>query len=388
MARRRMAKKADRMAELSAEAGVQRPLCLFIYQNRDGGVERNMANLAQGFADRGIAVDLLVSDATGPFMQPLAAGVRVIGLGKGSKRTVIAALARYLRQNRPRAVITGKPSDDRFILRARRRAGVESRCFFGAGTAISRQIEERGFHPLRRRWKAWRRGRLYRQADGIIATSNWVARDIARLSGLPVERITVIGNPVVTPQLHPLAAEPVEHPFFCPGAAPVIIAAGRLSHEKDFSTLLRAFGLLRRSHDARLLILGEGAQRPMLEQLVAQLGLDGAVSLPGFVANPYAWMARARLFVLSSLWEGFGNVLVEAMAVGTPVVSTDCPGGPREILHDGAYGPLVPVGDAVALSRAMARMLDQPTAAGLLREAAQSYSVEACVARYLRLLEG
>jgi glycosyltransferase involved in cell wall biosynthesis len=169
----------------------------------------------------------------------------------------------------------------------------------------------------------------------------------------------------------------------------VIVATGRLAPQKNFPLLLQAFALLRRQRPARLLILGEGRLRPQLEALIAELGLGEDVALPGFVTNPYAAFARASLFVLSSDYEGLGNVLIEAMACGCPVVSTNCPSGPAEILEGGRLGELVPVKDAAALSAAMLRALDTPRAsADALRRRGAYFSQERSAERYLELLFG
>jgi glycosyltransferase involved in cell wall biosynthesis len=170
-------------------------------------------------------------------------------------------------------------------------------------------------------------------------------------------------------------------------AAPVVLAAGRLERQKDFPTLLRAFALLRAERPVRLVVLGEGAWRERLAALAATLGVAADVDLPGFQPNPYPFLARTRVFALSSRWEGSPNVLTEAMALGTPVVATDCPSGPREILADGRYGPLVPMGDAPALAAALARALDEPLPSAVLKGAVRDYSAIESARRYLALLD-
>ncbi|HYP53040.1 MAG TPA: glycosyltransferase, partial [Pyrinomonadaceae bacterium] len=169
--------------------------------------------------------------------------------------------------------------------------------------------------------------------------------------------------------------------------ARVLLAVGRLTEQTDFPMLLRAFRMLRdRRSDARLMIAGEGEGRARLEALIGELNLTDDVALPGFVTNPYALMSRAAAFVLSSRWEGLPTVLIEALACGCPVVATDCPSGPREILNGGDYGALVPVGDAAALCDAMSRVLEARPRAALLKEHAARYSVERAAGRYLELL--
>ena len=202
------------------------------------------------------------------------------------------------------------------------------------------------------------------------------------------ERIRTVYNPVVSADLDRKARESPPHPWFDDRPCPVILAIGRMKKVKDFSTLLRAFARLLVQRPARLIVLGEGRLRPSLQSLAWELGIAERVDFPGFQENPYAFLAKADLFVLSSRHEALPTVLIEAMACGCPVVSTDCPSGPREILEDGRLGPLVPVGDTEALAKAMARVLDEPPSRDLLRERASFFSVERAVERYERLLLG
>src|SRR4051794_39910981 len=237
--------------------------------------------------------------------------------------------------------------------------------------------------------------RAYGQADAVVAVSDGVADALARVTGLPRGRIRTVHNPVVGPELEALSREPVAHPWLAPGEPPVVLSAARLTEQKDLPTLLRAFARLRAGRTARLLILGDlptpertAARIGELRGLAERLGVGADVDLPGYVANPYAYMARARLFVLSSAWEGFGNVLVEAMACGCPVVSTDCPSGPAEILDGGRYGPLVPVGDDAALAAAMGRVLAASPDPATLRARAAEFTVERATDDYLNGLFG
>ena len=234
---------------------------------------------------------------------------------------------------------------------------------------------------VRRRWT-----RLFPHAAHFIGISEGVSDSIATATGVPNGKITTIYNPAVPPDLHARMAEPTRHPWLEDSGAPVILAAGRLDGVKDYSTMIKAFALIARRRPCRLLILGEGPMRERLENLVHELDLDDRVALPGWVANPYAFMSRASLFVLSSIHEGLSMVLVEAMACGCPCVSTDCPTGPGEILRDGETGALVPVGDEAALAEAMERALDQPPDASILRRRADDFSVERAVEAYEKLL--
>jgi glycosyltransferase involved in cell wall biosynthesis len=232
----------------------------------------------------------------------------------------------------------------------------------------------------------WLAKQFYRKADCIIAVSEGVADDLVSVAGLARSEIRVIYNPVVTPELVARAEEPLVHPWLVPGAAPVVLGAGRLSPQKDFATLLRAFAQVRAARPVRLIILGEGELRGQLEAQAAALGVSEDIQFPGFVDNPYAYMRRAGVFVLSSAWEGFGIVLVEAMACGAPVVSTDCPVGPAEILDGGRYGPLVPVGDGGALAQSILSMLDRPMDPERLRARAGDFALDKIGRQYLEVL--
>ena len=221
----------------------------------------------------------------------------------------------------------------------------------------------------------------YRSADGIVAVSNGVAHDVAKTAGLPVERISVISNPVILSALEERAEEPVDDPWVGPDEPPLVLAVGRLTPQKDFATLIRAVARVRRSMPCRLLVLGQGEERAALERLAADLGIADDVRFPGFVANPYPYFPRAAVLALSSRFEGLPTVLLEAVCLQVPVVATDCPSGPREILDDGRYGRLVPPGDVEALADAILRTLKdegpRPPA-----EACERYRLDSVVDQY------
>jgi glycosyltransferase involved in cell wall biosynthesis len=268
---------------------------------------------------------------------------------------------------------------------ARRLAGVPTRLVVSERNTLSVRAA-RGARRLRRLPRLARH--FYPWADALAAVSDGVADDLARVLGVPRKDICTTWNPVVTPDIERRAAEALDHPWFQPGEPPVVLAAGKLKRQKDFATLLEAFALLRARRPARLVILGEGPERPRLESLVATLGVAGDVALPGFVANPFAYMARSAVFALSSAWEGLPGVLIQALACGCPVVSTDCPSGPSEVLDAGVYGPLVPVGDAPALARALESVIEAPPPRERLRQRARLFSADRSASRYLALLEG
>ena len=361
-------------------------LCVFIPSFGDGGVERMLVNLAGGMVQRGVTVDFVVRQATARSLASLPPQARLLEIGSSRGVRALLATVRYLRAARPHVVLSGKGSDDRLSLRAKRWAGVPVRCVLITGTSLSGRLEARGRGGLYR-WRKLRAvRRMYARADGVVAVSRGVAEDVVRITGLPSDRVRVVPNPVVTPELERLANAPLPHAWLLHKETPVILGVGGLRRQKDFQTLLRAFAAMRRQRPCRLIILGEGRQRQRLEALSRELGVQGDVPLPGFEPNPYPYMAAADLFVLSSLWEGFGAVLVEALALGLPVVSTDCPTGPREILGDGRFGRLVPVGDPTAMAQAMLAALADSRPRDLLQSAARRYTLEASSQEYLLAL--
>lgn len=331
-------------------------LAFFIPDMVGGGAQRVMLNLLQGVARRGYALDLVLVQALGPFLSELPGGVRLVDLKASRTIASLPALVRYLRHEQPKAMLSALNRANYVALWARRLAGVTTRLAVSEHNTLSILVQQS--HDWRAKLIPRLNKRFYPWADSIVAVSKGVATDLAHETGISDGRIEVIYNPVVTPELRSKALAPPDHPWFQPGKPPVALAVGRLSKQKDFCTLIGAFARARQRHLSRLLILGEGEERPILEALVRELGLQQDVRLPGFVENPYAYMAQASLFVLSSRWEGLPTVLIEALYCGVPIIATDCPSGPREILRDGQYGQLVPVGDVNALAKAIEMALD------------------------------
>ena len=226
----------------------------------------------------------------------------------------------------------------------------------------------------------------YPRVDAAVGVSCGVAAELTEVVGVPADRVHTIYDPVVSADLARAAERPADHPWLDRAGPQVVLAAGRLSEEKDFPTLLAAFAKVLARRSARLIVLGKGPLLPTLTAQAEKLGIARHVDFPGFVENPYAFMAKAGVFVLTSRVEGLGNVLIQAMACGCPVVSTDCPYGPRDILEDGRWGELVPIGDSQALSEAMLRTLDCPPPRETLRERASAFGVDRAVTRYEALL--
>jgi len=362
-----------------------RPIAFFLPSVRAGGAQRVVVNLVQGIAERGLPVDVVLVNKDGAFLQELPASVRIVDLHAGRLLRSLAPLARYLRKERPRVLVSSMSHANLIALWASKLAGgrlpvvvTEHSTMSQAGTTPGQL--DRGFLPaLLRTFYPW--------AASVVAVSKGAADDLARTSGLPRERVQVVYNPVITPALMAHSQEPPDHPWFEPGQPPVVLGVGRLTPAKDFPTLLRAFAEVRRRRPARLMILGEGAERPKLEAIVRELGIGEDVALPGFRENAAAYMAASSVFVLSSAWEGLPTVLIEALAAGARVVSTDCPSGPREILQGGRLGRLVPVGDVNALADGIQAVLDCPRIE-LPSGALTPFTRDAAVDNYLRLIEG
>jgi len=227
---------------------------------------------------------------------------------------------------------------------------------------------------------------LYRYAKACVCISEGVAEEMRTLNLIAPDKIHVIYNPVVNKELLSQINEPLDDPWFRENSDPVIIGAGRFGDQKDFTTLLKAFGIVSKVRgNLKLLLLGEGKQRAMLENMVAGLGLSEKVRMPGYIQNPYHYMKRAALFVQTSRFEGFGNVVAEALACGCNVVSTNCKSGPSEILENGKYGALAKVGDPEDIAKAINTMLDNPLPKELLISRAKYFSEERAVESYYAL---
>ena len=392
------------------------------------GAEQVSANVARGLADLGFEVDFLVEDSQGRVLDKLRghAGISVINLREqcagrllhrwfqlrvllrsqtmraplparadgGWLRQLLRllskndppvhALCRYLRSRRPVAILSYLNDTNLNLMLAALLCRGETRFLPSVRNHISTAAHQSGSKWMRSVPNLMRR--YFSLADLVVTPSEGVGDDVVAITGLARGRIAVVHNPVFRPEIEALSRQPLEHPWFRDGGTPVLVAAGKLKPQKDFVTLLKAFAQLRAARPARLVILGEGAERARLEQLLRELGVAADVDMPGYVENPYPYFRHAAVFVLSSAWEGLPNVLIEAMACGCPVVATDCPSGPSEILERGSIGRLVPVGDAPAMAGAIAATLDAPQPREAFVERARHYSYDGVVAEYARVL--
>lgn len=357
-------------------------VAIFVPSLRGGGAEQVMVTLANGFAARGIKVDLVLVSAEGPYLNGVVDAVRVFDLGASRVLLSLLALIRYLRLERPAVLLSALNHTNIVAILACRFARTKIRLLVSEHNNLTSSVNNQTLRrerllPRLMRW-------LYPFADVVIAVSMGVADDLAKTIKLPREQIRVIYNPIFSEDLLKKTEERVVEPWFMPASPPVILAVGRLTEQKDFPMLIKAFSKLRNRRDVRLLIIGEGPDRIVLESLINELGLKDSVEMPGFKNNPITYMKRVDVFVLSSRWEGFGNVLVEAMACGTPVISTDCPSGPAEILENGKWGCLVPVGDVNALAQAIAVTLDEAVHPDVAKRA-RDFSADIAIDLYMSI---
>lgn len=338
-----------------AMADFSTDIAIFIRSLYGGGAERVMVSLANNFVDQDYKVDLLLPRATGPYLEQVSHRVNVVDLKSPNLLMSPPKLVNYLKQQRPSALLAALHYPCEIALWAKRLAGVPTRVVVSERNTLS--VEAKNSKQLSVRLTPLAARLFYPWADQIVAISQGVADDLSKTVSVPSNKIQVIYNPALSPRIYDQSRQEVEHPWFQPKQLPVVLSVGRLHPQKDFPTLLKAFHQVQKHISARLVILGTGPEESALKKLISALQLTAVVDMPGFVQNPFAYMSRADVFVLSSAWEGFGNVLVEAMATGTPVVSTNCPSGPAEILADGKYGFLTPVGDETAMAKAILKVL-------------------------------
>ena len=403
-----------------------RSVAVLLPSLRGGGAEKVTLFIAAGLLARGHRVSLLLENPVCDYPGDVPAGVRIFFLpGRGGGEA--AALGRFptppprsLASDRlpprlrfPRLALAAESRHGRWLLlastslprwaaataayldRERPDAVLAMMVRAGAAAAMAKRLTRHRVRTVAVQHNVFKSRREVRRArasypclDAAAGVSSGVSAELGRLHVMPRDRIHTVHNPVVPADLDRKIREPAAHPWFDEPGPPVLLSIGRLHRQKDLPTLLAAFARLLAKRRVRLAVLGKGTLLPELRSLTRELRVAEHVDFPGFAANPYAFLARASLFVLSSRHEGLQTVLIEAMACGCPVVSTDCPFGPAEILEDGRWGELVPVGDPEALAAAMSRGLDTPPGRDALRERAKFFGIERAAARYEALLFG
>ncbi|HAG85073.1 MAG TPA: glycosyl transferase [Cyanobacteria bacterium UBA12227] len=377
-------------------------IAFLLHSLEGGGIQRVVLNLLKEMLKyNAMSLDLVVASADGPYLEQVPAGVRVIDLHTSiefrakSLIRLVPAIAEYLRREKPDTLLSHLPYANVFTVIAKALSGIPVDLVLIEHTFLYHKVVQLeslppktdkykrqllpSLMPIMMRW-------FYPKANAIITVSQGMARELERDLKLQPDSVKVIYNPVVDESLLLKSNSALNDPWFQPNQPPVLIAVGRLAAQKDYPSLLHAFARFREQRVVRLLILGDGEARSQLEALVHKLGIDADVLLPGFVQNPYAYISRASALVLSSLWEGLPTVLIEAMACGCQVISTDCTYGPDEILEQGKYGWLVPVGDVSALATAMQEAIDSPKKPDELRHRAQNFRIEEAVSGYLKII--
>ncbi|NJL86467.1 MAG: glycosyltransferase [Leptolyngbyaceae cyanobacterium SM1_1_3] len=358
-------------------------IALFLSYLGGGGAERVMLNLAEGFVQCGWQVDLVLAKAWGPHLWKVPAAVRVVDLGASRPLLSLPKLVQYLQREQPQTLLSAMHYANEIAVLAKRLAGVSTQIIVTEHNTLSRSIKR--VKGLKQRLIPLSVKYLYPLADSVVTVSQGARDDLQQWMNPTEVKVEAIYNPVIAPDLYEKAAIAVDHPWFQPGEPPVILGVGKLEPQKDFATLIRAFAQVRSQQPCRLAILGWGPDQAELESLIADLGLTEAAALLGYVDNPYAYMARSAVFALSSAWEGLPTVLIEALALGVPVVSTSCESGPEEILDQGKYGHLVPVEDSDAMAKAIASVLCGEYPA-VPKDWLKQFEIPNSVEKYLKLM--
>lgn len=364
----------------------KRRVSFFISDLGLGGIEANTIRLANEFLSSGYYVDIVVVNLTKKdYKDRVSSGVNITNFNKKSVFHTLPSLIKYIKKRRPSCVISAGEgvniisSISKLFVRKKTKIVLSIRTHLSSEYKYTDNSLKKLVFPFVSRI-------FYRAADHIVAVSYGVKNNVVEHLGIKGEKIEVIYNPIVDNSINHLKKEQNNHPWLKNKACPVILGAGRLTKQKDFETLIKAFYLVRKKIDSKLIIIGEGEERENLKKLVTSLDLDEHVDLVGFVSNPYSYMRLSDVFVLTSKWEGFGNVIVEALSTGTNVVSTNCPSGPSEILGNGSFGRLAPVEDIESISNSIISTIEAPKKKALLIERSKEFSVTQTKVKYEKLI--
>lgn len=356
-------------------------IAVFVPSMHGGGAERAMLMFCAELVRRGYSVDLLTTRFEGPLRGLVPRGVSVVDLQSRRTSLTLIQLVRYLRQTRPAALYSTIMNANIVAALAGKMAGCETKTILRESNAPLSSPKN-----SLSRWTTFKLSPyLYRLSDGVIAVSRGVADELTEMAPRLTDKIRVISTPAISDDVIAQGTERVEHPWFVQRDKPIILSAARLEPHKGFLSLVRAFVKVRKERDARLVLLGEGTLQARIEQEVKDLGLGEHVAMLGWVKNPYAYLSKADVFVLASEFEGLPNVLIQAMAFGTPIVATDCKSGPAEILAGGRFGTLVPVRDEEALARGLLHALNMPRQLEAMAHARATYGAQRAVDAYLAM---
>ncbi|MFY9288972.1 MAG: glycosyltransferase [Alphaproteobacteria bacterium] len=361
-----------------------RSVTLFLSNLVPGGAERVTLHLANQFATHRLHTTLLLQRKKGALLSDVPRHVLVEALDARNTFTALFPLIKYLRQNHPDILLANMVPNAIIAVLARLISRTQTKiviCLHNPPSAEGQYKKKWQF-----KFMLFLSYLLFRWADKIIAVSDHVAQDTAKIARLKRDEIITIYNPVISADFDVLAAAPLTHPWLQDDGPPVILAVGRLVAQKDYALLVQAFSAVAHKKNVRLIILGDGPLLEDLKQHALKLGVEDRMQCLGYQANPIPFMKKAALLVTPSQHEGFGNVIAEALACGTPVVSTNC-GGPAEILDNGRYGPLVPVGNVYAMAQAIQTTLDNPLPREVLKQRGHEFTIERSATEYRKIFD-
>jgi glycosyltransferase involved in cell wall biosynthesis len=358
-------------------------IALFLTSLDGGGAERAFVDLANQFVDLGVRVDLVLVRAKGPYLSEVRSEVLVVDLRGSRTSFAVIKLSKYIRQNGPDIVLSGLDNANIASIIGCMLAGCSNRAIL-TQRSILRECYHLQYPHTHRFWLIILR-LIYARARLIISNSHAARHDLCEGFGISPAKLAVIHNSVDIDRIERLALVDPKHPWTILSAKPLLLSVGSLGPLKDFSTLLRAFAIVRQSLDCNLVVLGEGTEQDRLEALAQEIGVADSVQFLGFDANPFRWMSKASLLISSSITEGCPNVIQQALACGTPIVATECLGGTSEILEGGKWGRLVPVGNPKAMAEAIiATLQDKNHPDGRLRAA--DFNPKRNAVKYLKLI--
>jgi glycosyltransferase involved in cell wall biosynthesis len=352
-----------------------------------GGISRMMVHLANGLIRKNVDVDLLIAGGQVPFPENIAPEVTIKDFQVTHVYAALPSLIRYLNHDAPDAILATRHKNISIAIlahmiakgRQNRRLAIRLSGNLTSSIAGKNSLQS-WLHNFPIRY-------LYHNADAVIAVSEGVAQDFRNLAKVPPQRVSAVPNPTISEDIGILSQQEIDHPWFKHKECPIILGAGRFTRRKDFITLIRAFAFLRQKLSCRLVLLGDGQEKKNYWKLAQDLGIERDIYLPGFTPNPYAYMAKSDVFALTSkAAEGSPNVIKEALALGLPVVSTDCPSGPREILQNGKIGRLAPVEDSQKVAKALEETLRNPPDPNILQASIQEYTIENSTMSYMKAI--
>ncbi|WP_394863581.1 glycosyltransferase [Paraclostridium bifermentans] len=361
-------------------------ISLFVPTLEVGGAEKVMLNLANGIIKAGYNVDMVLVKAKGEYLKNIDEKVNIVDLNSNSAMGSIGSLSKYLKEKQPLAMISAIENCNVAAIIANKIAKVDTKIIVTIHTTLSRVLED--VKNIKVKLNMILQKLLYKNAFKIVSVSKATAEDASITLNIPLDKIDVIYNPIINQSIIEKSNDIIDDIYFNDDTITNILAVGRLTEAKSFDTLIKAVNILLKDRkDVRLTIIGEGPKREELERLAKDLKIDSYVDMPGFKDNPYSYMSKCDVFVLSSKWEGLPSVIIEAMACGADIVATDCKSGPREILEDGKYGILTPVGDEHKLANAINQSLSTDKNIDGIDKHLDQFSFDKIIEKYINLIK-